>query len=484
MIGLHGLALLSGIVRTLRLDPQSSERSPMAPVVRFAPSPTGRIHIGNVRTAVLNWLHARRHAGTFILRLDDTDRQRSREEFAESIRQDLTWLGLTWARHERQSDRAARYAEVADALRATGRLYPCYETEDELDRRRKRQMAIGRPPIYDRAALKLSAVERTRLEAEGRRPHWRFRLANTDSRDATTPVPTLVHWPDAVRGHQSIDVGSLSDPVLVRADGTVLYTFSSVVDDADFGVTHVIRGEDHVTNTGVQLQLFEAIGAAPPAFAHHSLLIGADGQALSKRLGALSVAGLREAGLEPLAIDCHAALIGTSDALEPYASLDALARGFSLDKLARAPARFDIEELKGLNARVMHAMDYAAAAPRLTALGITGGAAFWLAVRANLSTFAEAADWWGVVAGPIRPVIEDTAFSAEAARLLPAEPWSEATWAAWTAALKQATGRKGRELFHPLRLALTGRETGPELKGLLPLIGRARATARLAGTPA
>jgi len=345
-------------------------------------------------------------------------------------------------------------------------------------------MALGRPPIYDRAALRLADADRARLEREGRRPHWRFRLANTDGRDATEPVPTLVHWIDGVRGDQSVDVASLSDPVLVREDGTVLYTFASVVDDVDFAITHVVRGEDHVTNTAVQLQLFEAMDASPPAFAHHSLLIGADGQALSKRLGSLSVGGLREAGLEPLAVVSHAALIGTSDPLEPHTSLDALAARFSLDKLARAPARFDLDELEALNARLLHATSYDNVAAGLNGLGVGGGAPFWSVVRPNLSTLADAADWWRVVTGPITPVIEDAAFAAEALRLLPAEPWSEATWGTWTSAVRQATGRKGRELFHPLRLALTGREAGPELKGLLPLIGRDRASARLAGRSA
>jgi glutamyl-tRNA synthetase len=457
----------------------------MPPVVRFAPSPTGRIHIGNVRTAALNWLFAKKAGGTFLLRLDDTDRERSREEFAEAIRQDLAWLGLVWSREERQSARSARYAEVAEALKAAGRLYACYETEDELDRRRKRQMALGRPPIYDRASLRLTAAERSKLEAEGRKPHWRFRLANAGpgggAAGALDPEPTLVTWRDLVRGDQSVDVGSLSDPVLVRADGTVLYTFSSVIDDIDFGVTHVIRGEDHVTNTGVQIQLFEAMGAAPPAFAHHSLLIGADGHALSKRLGALSVAGLRDAGLEPIAVVCHAALIGTSDAVAPYPSLAALADRFGFEKLSRAPGRFDIAELEALNGRCLHETDYPAVEARLASLGVGGGAAFWTAVRGNLVRLSDARSWWQVVSGEIVPQIEDAAFCRTAGELLPAEPWDSATWGTWTAAVKASTGRSGRALFHPLRLALTGQAAGPELKALLPLIGRERARMRLSG---
>ncbi len=290
----------------------------MSPIVRFAPSPTGRLHIGNVRTALLNWLFARKHGGRFILRLDDTDQERSTEAFADAIRTDMAWLGLGWDDTFRQSDRTARYQEVAAQLKAAGRLYPCYETEDELDRKRKRQAARGLPPLYDRAALKLTADERAKLEASGIKPHWRFRLANTEAHAPDKIVPTLVHWNDLVRGDTAVDVGSLSDPVLMRGDGTFLYTFTSVVDDIDTGITHVVRGEDHVTNTGVQIQLFEALGGPLPAFAHFSLLVDKDGSALSKRLGSLSVDGLRAAGLEAMAVNSHAALIGTSDAIAPH----------------------------------------------------------------------------------------------------------------------------------------------------------------------
>ena len=456
----------------------------MTVTVRFAPSPTGRLHIGNVRTAVLNWLFARKHKGTFILRLDDTDRQRSTEAFAESIREDLTWLGLTWAREERQSRRTARYDEIAEQLKRAGRLYPCYETEEELDRRRKRQLARGAPPIYDRAALKLTDEERRKLEAEGRRPYWRFRLENTEPSDPLKPVPTLVDWVDLVRRDQSVDVGSLSDPVMIRTDGTYLYTFTSVIDDIDFGITHVIRGEDHVTNTGVQIQIFQALGAVPPTFGHHSLLVGADGQALSKRLGHLSVAGLRDAGFEPMAILSLAALLGTSEPVEPHQDLDELARLIDFDKISRAPARFDEAELKSINAHLLQHTPYEKVKDRLHAMGIAGGEAFWLAVRGNITYLADASEWWTVVSQPIDPVIEDESFCRCAADLLPEEPWDERTWSAWTSAIGAETGRKGRALFHPLRLALTGREQGPELKALLPLIGRERAAARLRGEAA
>ena len=451
----------------------------MAVTVRFAPSPTGRLHVGNVRTAILNWLFAKQQGGTFWLRLDDTDVERSTEAFAEGIREDLRWLGLDWSREERQSARVARYKEAAEVLKSSGRLYPCYESEDELDRKRKRQLARGLPPIYDRSALKLTDKERAALEAEGRRPHWRFRLANAE--DGLSPLPTIVSWNDLIRGDQTVDVGSLSDPVVIRADGTFLYTFTSVVDDADFKISHVIRGEDHVTNTGVQLQLFEALETEPPAFGHHSLLIGADGHALSKRLGALSIESLRASGLEPMAVASYTALIGTSDPIEPHAHPDELSRLFAFEKISMAPARFDLDELRGLNARLLHKLPYAAVAVRLQAQGVEGGAEFWEAVRGNLAVVDDASRWWRIVAGEVSPLGEDKELTARAAALLPAEPWDDTTWDVWVAALKAATGRKGRALFHPLRLALSGLEDGPELKVLLPLIGRAKAERRLLG---
>lgn len=451
----------------------------MTPHVRFAPSPTGRIHIGNIRTATLNWLYAKKNGGHFLLRLDDTDRLRSTDAFAEAIRDDLRWLGLTWDEEARQSDRTERYEEAADSLKKAGQLYPCFETEDELDRRRKRQLAMHKPPIYDRSALKLSQSEIASQISEGRKPHWRFRLPNTKDASALTPGHTNIVWDDLIRGTQSVDAGSLSDPVLIRADGTFLYTFTSVVDDIDFKITHIVRGEDHVTNTGVQIAIFRALGAEPPAFGHHALLIGADGNALSKRLGALSVQSFRDDGLEPMAVLSHAALVGTSDAIEPVKTREELASRLDFAKISTAPGRFDAADLKGLNAKLLHRLDYAEVAGRLEKMGIPGGAEFWTAVRGNLAVFADVQRWADVTSGEITPVIEDAGFCAKAAELLPDEPWDLDTWAAWSNALKAATGAKGRALFHPLRLALTGADWGPELKILLPMIGRARAVARL-----
>jgi glutamyl-tRNA synthetase len=436
--------------------------------VRFAPSPTGRIHIGNARTAVLNWLHALKHGGRFVLRFDDTDAARSTRAFETEIAADLGWLGIAPAVTVRQSERFHLYTEAAERLKASGRLYAAYETPEELDRKRKRQQMRHLPPVYDRAALALTPDERAALEAAGRKPHWRFLLERR-----------RVAWDDLIRGHQEIDTATLSDPVLIREDGTWLYTLPSVADDIALQITHVIRGEDHVVNTAVQIELFEALGAAPPAFAHHSLLIGADGQGLSKRLGSLSIGGMRDQGYEPMAVASLAGLIGTSEALHPCTEYSELLHGFDLAHVSRAPARFSESELAGLNAKLLHRLEYPQAKPRLEAIGADGGEAFWLAVRGNLTLLTETRDWLAVTAGDIVPVIEDADYLKAARALLPAEPWDGGTWKAWTDAIKASTGRKGRALFHPLRLALTGRETGPELTALLPLIGRDRALARL-----
>jgi glutamyl-tRNA synthetase len=445
----------------------------MGIIVRFAPSPTGRLHAGNIRTALFNFLFARKQGGDFILRLDDTDRERSTEEFAQGIRDDLAWLGLKWAKEVHQSERFAVYQAAVERLKASERLYPAYETPDELELKRKRQLARGRPPVYDRAALKLTAEERAKLEAEGRKPHWRFKL---DQRD--------VVWDDLVRGRQHVDAASLSDPVLIRADGSYLYTLPSVVDDIELGVTHVIRGEDHVANTAPQIQLFGALAAEPPTFGHHNLLVSAHGQALSKRDRVLSVEALRDEGLEALAVASYAATLGTSDPVAPHASLGELAGAFDFAKLSRAPARFDASELRLLNAKLLHMLPFDAVSDRLEAMGVGGGETFWDAVKSNLAMLADAKLWWQVVEGPLQPVIEDRNLCRTAAGLLPVEPWDGQTWSVWSSAVKQQTGAKGKALFSPLRLALTGREHGPELKHLLPLIGRARAAARLEGKPA
>ncbi|HEY2447132.1 MAG TPA: glutamate--tRNA ligase [Rhizomicrobium sp.] len=443
----------------------------MNELVRFAPSPTGLLHVGNARTALLNHLFARRESARFLLRIDDTDTERSQPEFEAAIVADLEWLGIGHDLFARQILRADAHRAACEVLKARDRLYPCYETALELDRKRRRQIAAGVPPVYDRAALALSAGERARLEALGRKPHWRFRLSQTK-----------VAWRDFVRGDVEIDTGTLSDPVLIREDGRFLYTLPSVADDVDFAVTHVIRGEDHVTNTAVQIEVFEALDAPVPQFAHFPLLVGAGGEALSKRLGSLSLRSLREdEGIEPLALACYLAKVGTSDPIELRDSLEVLAREFSFEKIGRAPAHFDPIELAHLNARFLRALPYHAVAQRLSAMDIRGSAAFWDAVKPNLARMSDAVALWQIVDGPVTPIIEDAGLAANAAALLPPEPWDEELWPRWTKAIAEATGAKGRALFHPLRLALTGCENGPELKKLLPLIGRARALARLNG---
>jgi len=442
----------------------------MSVIVRVAPSPTGRLHIGTVRAALFNWLFARQAGGKFMLRLDDTDTARSTEEFAQGILEDLSWLGLTHDIFARQSQRIESYKVAAEKLKAAGRLYPAFETEEELERKRRIQRARGMPPVYDRAALKLSDLDRAHLEGEGRRPHWRFRLDNRH-----------VVFRDLIRGEVDIDTASQSDPVLIREDGSFLYTLPSIVDDIEFGITHVIRGEDHVANTGTQIEIFEALGAQVPEFAHFALLVDAEGGKLSKRLESLSLASLRESGIEPMAILSLLARLGTSDPVEPVSDPNKLADSFSLDKIGRAPARFDPAELDALNARILHATPYEAVKDRLAALNVGGGEAFWLVIRPNMEKLEDATRWWRVVAGPFEGAMIDRPFTARAAELLPAEPWGEATWVHWTDALKTETGRKGRELFAPLRMALTGQPHGPDMKSLLPLIGRNRALRLLRG---
>ncbi len=439
------------------------------PVVRFAPSPTGRIHIGNARTAILNWLFARKNSGQFILRYDDTDTARSTEDYALGIAADLDWLGIKPQRVEWQSKRFSRYGAVVERLKAEGRLYPCYETADELERRRKRQEARGGPRVYDRAALKLEPDERAALEAQGRKAHWRFKL---DHR--------VIEWNDLIRGAQHTDLASQSDPVLVREDGSYLYTLPSVIDDIDFAVSHVIRGEDHVTNAGVQVAITQALGGNVPTYAHHSLLIGADGKGLSKRLGSLSIAQMRGDGFEAMAVASHGALLGTSDNIHPCTDYNELVAGFDLAKLSRAPARFDEAELKALNAKLLHMLPFEAVRDRLPEPTPDPAEAFWLAVRGNVEKLSDTAQWAEIIRSGRGFVSDgDREFIAAARDCLPPEPWDATTWKSWTEALKLSTGRKGKALFMPLRAALTGLDHGPELAALLPLIGRQRALDRL-----
>jgi glutamyl-tRNA synthetase len=429
----------------------------MTTVTRFAPSPTGYIHVGNLRTALMNWAIARKSGGSFILRLDDTDQERSKQEYADGIMADLDWLGLHWDRVEKQSLRFGRYHEAAGQLRAAGRFYEAFESPAELDLKRKKLLNMGRPPVYDRAALRLTAAEKDALRAEGRAGYWRFLLDQE-----------RIEWPDGIIGDVSIDAASVSDPVLIRADGQILYTFASSVDDIDMGVTHIVRGADHVTNTATQIQIMRALGGTPPAFAHHSLLTGAKGEELSKRLGTLSLRDLRAAGVEPLALLSLMARLGSSQPVELAASHADIIAGFDVGTFGTAPTKFDAEDLWPLTRGVLRATPFAAVAGRLPA-GVTEP--FWNAVRDSIARVDEVADWWQVAQGAT-PVVEpgDAAFVQQALAMLPPQPWGATAWADWTAAVKESTGRKGRALFRPLRLAMTGRETGPEMAALMPFL--------------
>ncbi|MBD3764535.1 MAG: glutamate--tRNA ligase [Rhodobacterales bacterium] len=436
---------------------------PRPTVTRFAPSPTGYIHVGNLRTALMNYLIARKTGGTFILRLDDTDRERSKQEYADAIMADLDWLGLHWDRVERQSARMDRYAQAADQLRAAGRFYECFESAVELDLKRKKLLNMGRPPVYDRAALALDAAARDRLRAEGRAGYWRFLL---DQR--------RIDWTDGILGPISIDAASVSDPVLIRADGQVLYTFASSVDDIDMGVTHIVRGADHVTNTATQIQIMQALGGTPPAFAHHSLLTGPKGEELSKRLGTLSLRDLRARGVVPMALLSLMARLGSSKPVELAGSLDDLAAGFDLDSFGAAPTKFDEADLFPLTRAHLQGLPLAAVADRIAALGVPADLAdrFWTVMRGNITVLDDLAPWWALLRDGADPVVapEDAEFVAQALTLLPPRPWTQASWGDWTNAVKAATGRKGKGLFLPLRRVLTGRDAGPEMADLMPLL--------------
>jgi len=444
--------------------------------VRFAPSPTGYIHIGNTRIALFNWLYSLQHNGEFVLRYDDTDIERSKQEYIDGIASDLAWLGIKPTQIEYQSKRFDRYNIVVEKLKADGVLYPCYETPSELDRRRKILLSRRLPPVYGREALKLTNEEIAAYQAEGRKPHWRFLLPNFEH-DPFSTIRTEVHWDDEVRGRQTIDLASVSDPVLIREDRSYLYTLPSVIDDIDMGITHIIRGDDHVTNTAVQLAIFDALGAKRPRFGHINLLTTKAGGGLSKRKGDLSVYSLREEMFEPMAIASLAVLIGTSENVRAYSSLEELAEHFTLTATSHSPAKFDPEDLLTLNRELVHAMPYEKVADRLMKLGIGGRQAeqFWNVVRGNLVRISDAPHWWRIVTDRELNFLslcrDELGFLAEAVSFLPAEPWDEQTWKLWTTKLKEKTGRKGKDLFKPLRLALTGQESGPELAYLLPLIG-------------
>lgn len=437
---------------------------------RFAPSPTGMLHVGNARTALITWLFARSRDGHFLLRIDDTDQERSEEKYENAIMESLEWLGLHWDEKANQKDRIERYDELIDKLKVEGRLYACYETPEELSLKRKSQLNAGKPPIYDRAALELTDEQKAEYEAEGRRPHWRFRLEHTP-----------IEWQDEVRGEVSFQGADLSDPVVIREDGRPLYHLCSVIDDIDFEMTHIVRGEDHVSNTAAHVQMFEALGASPPSFAHLPLISDMTGGKLSKRLGSLSIADIRDQDrLEPMAVVSLLARLGTSEPIEAHRDIEPLIKSFDFKKFSRGTPKFDTEELLRLNARILHETPFEDVRIRLADMQLDDlDESFWLAVRANLENLDDIREWWQVAKGPVEPVVEDADYIAEAESLLPPAPWTEKTWSQWTSALKDKTGRKGKDLFMPLRQALTGKSHGPEMSELLLLIGPETARKRL-----
>lgn len=438
--------------------------------VRFAPSPTGKLHVGSARTALIVWLWARKNKGTFMLRIDDTDLVRSTEENVEDIKTGMQWLGLNWDTFARQRERGAQYEAEINKLKASGRLYPCFETEEELELKRKVQLNMKQPPIYDRAALKLTPEEIAAKEAAGQKPHWRFKLEHKP-----------IIWEDLVRGHVEFNGKDMSDPVLVRADGRPLYHICSVIDDIEFKVTHVVRGEDHVTNTATHVQMFEALGAKPPQFAHVTLLGDMEGGKLSKRKGGFGIKSLHEeVGIEPMALISLVSRIGTSDPIEPLFTMQEVIDSFDFSKFSRNLPKFDEDELYRLNSKILHQTPFSAVQERLAALGLKEiDEAFWNAVRPNLEILSDIADWWHVAKGNVTPVIQDAEFAKVAAELLPDGPWDSTTWQKWVEEIKRKTNRRGKELFMPLRCAITGQEHGPDLKDLLPLIGRQRVLERL-----
>lgn len=438
--------------------------------VRFAPSPTGLLHVGNVRTALINWLFARHFKGTFLLRLDDTDQARGKAEYADAIFEDLTWLGIDHDDFKKQSDRLSHYQTITNILQQKGRLYPCYETTEELDFKRKRLLSQGKPPLYDRSALQLSPEEIQRFQAQGRKPHWRFLLSEGN-----------VHWNDLCHGTVSFDAAKLSDPILIREDESPVYTLSSVIDDIDFEITHILRGDDHITNTAIQIQLIEAISGKENAiqFGHFPLIVGQDGSALSKRLGSLSIRQLREEDFEPIAINTSLAYLGSSHELGNFYKMDDLIQEFNIHSYGQSSPKFSLDAVGRMNEKILHHLSYEEVKSRLCDLGLDIDAFLWDALKGNLVKFKDIVHFYEVCRGHITPIIDDHEYIQIAENLLPESPWDESTWKEWTRKIQSQTGKKGKGLFMPLRLALTGDEHGPEMKTLLPLIGRERVLDRL-----
>ncbi|MGB1361067.1 MAG: glutamate--tRNA ligase [Alphaproteobacteria bacterium] len=433
--------------------------------VRFAPSPTGKLHIGNARIALFNYLIAQKNGGQFILRLDDTDQERSTDEYADGIINDLSWLGINYDYTFKQSDRMDRYAKVLDELKAMGRVYPCYETAEELSLKRKTQISSGKPPVYDRASLNLSDAEKAEKEAQGIKPHWRF-LLNDEP----------MAWNDLSRGETKFESQHLSDPVLVREDGRPLFTLTTIVDDIDEKITHIIRGDDHATNTAVQVQIFKALGDHMPQFGHLPLISGKDGDKMSKRLGTGAIENLRDEGIEPITILSALSRLGTNIMSDGTDTMAQLIADFDMNNYSRSMPKFDVEELEGLNAKFINNMNFDDVKDKLPS---TISNELWNVISGNISKLNEAETWLNVITGDVETVIEDAGFIKTALSLLPDGEIGDDTWKTWTSLVKDETGKKGKELFMPLRLAITGQSHGPEMGLMLPLIGRDKVIKRL-----
>lgn len=437
-------------------------------ITRFAPSPTGLIHIGNARTALISWLYARSQNGKFILRIDDTDTKRSQDRYVKAIKEDLNWLGVNWDTEFHQHTRMDKYEEAKKILIDSGRLYPCYETEEELAIKKKNLLNRNLPPIYDRAALKLTDKQKKEYEARGIKPYWRFLLHDEE-----------IKWHDKVKGELLFSANKLSDPVLIRADNTLTYSLASVVDDIDYKITDIIRGEDHVSNSAMHIQLFQALNASPPQFAHLSLIKTKE-QQISKRTGGFDLQSLRNNEIEPLVIISFLSRIGSSDPIQNKYSLEEIISEFDLKKYSKSTVNYDEQDLFRLNKKYIHEVEYSAIKKHLLDLNMDYiDKDFWYSVRSNLDKISDAKLWWDICHSSITPKITDIQFTSYIATLLPKEKWNENTWDTWIANIQKNLNKKGKELYMPIRLALTGQPNGPELKTLILLLGKEKVISRL-----
>ena len=441
--------------------------------LRFAPSPTGDLHLGNLRTALINWLLAKKLNGNFMLRIDDTDTARSEERFVHSIINDLGWLGIVHDKLVRQSERLDRYQAKIEQLKNIGKLYPCFETKEELERKKKLPIASGRPPIYDRQSLNLSTKEKEKYSREGRKPYWRLLLEEK-----------TVSWKDLIKGEIDIDLKNTSDPVLVRQDGTPLFTLTSVVDDIELQISHVVRGDDHISNTAAQILLTEYLGGSNVSYAHHSLLTTKSGEAFSKREKSLGLDSCRKQGIEAMTINSFLAKISTSDAISCFYNMEGLIKDFDISKISESPAKFNIIDLQRLNVKLIQGLDYHDAKNRFDEMNIKVTKELWLAIKNNIISLAEAEIWLSIISKHVVPIIKDKKITELASSLLPDEPWNENTWDTWISKIKEKTSVRGKDLMFPIRLAITGREGGPEMKKLLPLLKKELVKKRLDGITA